>query len=150
MTQALLGNPLVTGWFQVGLVLALILLSRPFLQAFLQPGALLGSRQWALRSFMPRASSALSSPRAQGKSSCQAPSSFFHREKLDSFLPAHLCKRGHGLFAALRGRGAKAGPVEQGLLDAYRRVQDVGDSEASLSPHYRAYLLKCHELPFYG
>uniref|UniRef100_A0A8D1WBK3 FERM domain-containing protein 8 n=1 Tax=Sus scrofa TaxID=9823 RepID=A0A8D1WBK3_PIG len=72
------------------------------------------------------------------------------REKLDSFLPAHLCKRGHGLFAALRGRGAKAGPVEQGLLDAYRRVQDVGDSEASLSPHYRAYLLKCHELPFYG
>ncbi|XP_003122610.2 FERM domain-containing protein 8 isoform X1 [Sus scrofa] len=72
------------------------------------------------------------------------------REKLDSFLPAHLCKRGHGLFAALRGRGAKAGPVEQGLLDAYRRVQDVGNSEASLSPHYRAYLLKCHELPFYG
>uniref|UniRef100_A0A8C3WH98 FERM domain-containing protein 8 n=1 Tax=Catagonus wagneri TaxID=51154 RepID=A0A8C3WH98_9CETA len=72
------------------------------------------------------------------------------REKLDSFLPAHLCKRGHGLFAALRGRGAKAGPMEQGLLDAYRRLQDTGDSEASLSPHYRAYLLKCHELPFYG
>ncbi|XP_032345687.1 FERM domain-containing protein 8 [Camelus ferus] len=76
------------------------------------------------------------------------------REKLDSFLPAHLCKRGHGLLAALRGRGAKAGTGEQGLLDAYRRVKEAasGDSEpeASLSPYYRAYLLKCHELPFYG
>ncbi|KAM6158921.1 FERM domain-containing protein 8 [Rhynchocyon petersi] len=76
------------------------------------------------------------------------------REKLDSFLPAHLCKRGHGLFAALRGRGAKAGTGEQGLLNAYREVKDVvsNDSEcdASLSAHYRAYLLKCHELPFYG
>ncbi|XP_060260070.1 FERM domain-containing protein 8 isoform X1 [Ovis aries] len=76
------------------------------------------------------------------------------REKLDSFLPAHLCKRSHGLFAAFRGRGAKAGTGEQGLLNAYRRVQEVassdGEREASLSPHYRAYLLKCHELPFYG
>ncbi|XP_040321555.1 FERM domain-containing protein 8 isoform X2 [Herpailurus yagouaroundi] len=76
------------------------------------------------------------------------------REKLDSFLPAHLCKRGHGLFAALRGRGAKAGPGEQGLLNAYCKVKEAagGDSgcEASLSTHYRAYLLKSHELPFYG
>lgn len=83
-----------------------------------------------------------------------APSPFLHREKLDSFLPAHLCKRSHGLFAAFRGRGAKAGTGEQGLLNAYRRVQEVAGSdserEASLSPHYRAYLLKCHELPFYG
>ncbi|XP_058925207.1 FERM domain-containing protein 8 [Kogia breviceps] len=76
------------------------------------------------------------------------------REKLDSFLPAHLCKRGHGLFAALRGRGTKAGTGEQGLLNAYRRVKEMTGSEsqheASLSPHYRAYLLKCHQLPFYG
>ncbi|XP_006901505.1 PREDICTED: FERM domain-containing protein 8 [Elephantulus edwardii] len=76
------------------------------------------------------------------------------REKLDSFLPAHLCKRGHGLFAALRGRGAKAGTGEQGLLNAYREVKDVVGSdsewESSLSAHYRSYLLKCHELPFYG
>lgn len=76
------------------------------------------------------------------------------REKLDSFLPAHLCKRGHGLFAAFRGRGAKAGPGEQGLLDAYRQVKEAAGSgdehEASLGSHYRAYLLKCHELPFYG
>ncbi|XP_037373475.1 FERM domain-containing protein 8 isoform X1 [Talpa occidentalis] len=74
------------------------------------------------------------------------------REKLDSFLPAHLCKRGHGLFAALRGRGAKPVVGEQGLLDAYRQVKEALDSEheASLSTHHRAYLLKCHELPFYG
>ncbi|XP_058161186.1 FERM domain-containing protein 8 isoform X2 [Dasypus novemcinctus] len=76
------------------------------------------------------------------------------REKLDSFLPAHLCKRGHGLLAALRGRGTKAGPGEQGLLNAYREVKDAGsgdhEREASLSAHYRSYLLKCHELPFYG
>lgn len=74
------------------------------------------------------------------------------REKLDSFLPAHLCRRSHGLFAALRGRGAKAVPGEQGLLAAYRQVKDVvdGGPEAPLSTHHRAYLLKCHELPFYG
>lgn len=76
------------------------------------------------------------------------------REKLDSFLPAHLCKRGHGLFAAFRGRGAKTGPGEQGLLKAYRQVKEVtGDGserEATLGSHYRAYVLKCHELPFYG
>ncbi|KAF6333092.1 FERM domain containing 8 [Rhinolophus ferrumequinum] len=76
------------------------------------------------------------------------------REKLDSFLPAHLCKRGHRLFAALRGRAAKAGTDEQGLLNAYRKVKEVVSSdsewEASLRTHYRAYLLKCHELPFYG
>lgn len=74
------------------------------------------------------------------------------REKLDSFLPAHLCRRSHGLFAALRGRGAKAVPGEQGLLAAYRQVKDVADGgpEAPLSTHHRAYLLKCHELPFYG
>ncbi|KAK2504195.1 hypothetical protein MC885_012935 [Smutsia gigantea] len=82
------------------------------------------------------------------------PSFFLRREKLDSFLPAHLCKRGHGLFAALRGRGAKAGTGEQGLLNAYRKVKETASSdserEASLSTHYRSYLLKCHELPFYG
>ena len=92
--------------------------------------------------------------RRHGAALSPAPSPFLHREKLDSFLPAHLCKRGHGLFAALRGRGAKAGMGEQGLLNAYRRVQEAagsdGEREASLSPHYRAYLLKCHELPFYG
>ncbi|XP_048216897.1 FERM domain-containing protein 8 isoform X1 [Perognathus longimembris pacificus] len=76
------------------------------------------------------------------------------REKLDSFLPAHLCKRGRGLFSALRGREAKAGLGEQGLLNAYRQVKEAdggsGEREASLGPLYRAYLLKCHELPFYG
>ncbi|XP_012972238.1 FERM domain-containing protein 8 isoform X2 [Mesocricetus auratus] len=74
------------------------------------------------------------------------------REKLDSFLPAHLCKRGHGLFAAFRGRGSKTGSSEQGVLNAYRQVKEAtgSDSETTLGSHYRAYLLKCHELPFYG
>nr|KAF6324542.1 FERM domain containing 8 [Myotis myotis] len=76
------------------------------------------------------------------------------RERLDSFLPAHLCKRGHGLFAALRGRGARAGTSEQGLLSAYRQVKEAvssdGECEASLRTHYQAYLTKCHELPYYG
>lgn len=83
-----------------------------------------------------------------------ASSSFLHRERLDSFLPAHLCKRGHGLFAALRGRGARAGASEQGLLSAYRKVKEAVSSdsecEASLRTHYQAYLTKCHELPYYG
>lgn len=93
-------------------------------------------------------------PSAGAPPHAEHPSSFLRREKLDSFLPAHLCKRGHGLFAALRGRGAKAGTGEQGLLNAYGQVKEAvgSDSErgASLSPHYRAYLLKSHELPFYG
>ncbi|XP_059566094.1 FERM domain-containing protein 8 isoform X2 [Myotis daubentonii] len=76
------------------------------------------------------------------------------RERLDSFLPAHLCKRGHGLFAALRGRGARAGTSEQGLLSAYRQVKEAvgsdSECEASLRTHYQAYLTKCHELPYYG
>ncbi|KAM5249071.1 FERM domain-containing protein 8 isoform 2-T2 [Ctenodactylus gundi] len=76
------------------------------------------------------------------------------REKLDSFLPAHLCKRGHGLFASLRSRGAKTGTHEQGLLNAYRQVKETssggGIHEATPGALYHAYLLKCHELPFYG
>ncbi|XP_012876357.1 PREDICTED: FERM domain-containing protein 8 [Dipodomys ordii] len=76
------------------------------------------------------------------------------REKLDSFLPSHLCKRGRGLFAVLRGREAKAGTGEQGLLHAYRQLKEAdgrhSEHAATLGSHYRAYLLKCHELPFYG
>uniref|UniRef100_A0A8B9YVT4 FERM domain-containing protein 8 n=1 Tax=Bos mutus grunniens TaxID=30521 RepID=A0A8B9YVT4_BOSMU len=74
------------------------------------------------------------------------------REKLDSFLPAHLCKRGHGL-SLLSGPWGQGRTGEQGLLNAYRRVQEAAGSDGErglLSPHHRAYLLKCHELPFYG
>lgn len=101
----------------------------------------------------PRTSSPLASP-GLGAPRAERLFSLLHREKLGSFLPAHLCKRGHGLFAALRGRGAKAGTGEQGLLDAYRKVKEVvgsdSEHEAPLGTHYHAYLLKCHELPFYG
>ncbi|XP_038621008.1 FERM domain-containing protein 8 isoform X1 [Tachyglossus aculeatus] len=74
------------------------------------------------------------------------------KEKLDSFLPAHLCKKGHGLFTGWRGRGAKAAPGEQGLLSAYQEVKEEAEGEEAetLARHYRAYLHKCHELPYYG
>ncbi|XP_027711942.1 FERM domain-containing protein 8 isoform X2 [Vombatus ursinus] len=74
------------------------------------------------------------------------------KEKLDSFLPAHLCKRPHSLFTAFRSRGPRLVPGEQGLLSAYQEVkEEAACPEAELlTRHYRAYLLKCHELPYYG
>uniref|UniRef100_A0A8D0HW94 FERM domain-containing protein 8 n=1 Tax=Sphenodon punctatus TaxID=8508 RepID=A0A8D0HW94_SPHPU len=74
------------------------------------------------------------------------------KEKLDSYLPAHLCKRSHGLFTALRNRGAKPPPYEQALLQAYRDVREEAACEepVALWAHYRTYLQKCHELPYYG
>ncbi|XP_044304282.1 FERM domain-containing protein 8 [Varanus komodoensis] len=78
---------------------------------------------------------------------------FFLKERLDSFLPAHLCRRGHGLLAALWRRGGARPPAdEQGLLRAFRGVPEEGACEAPLPlpKLYRAYLQKCHELPYYG
>ncbi|XP_036620182.1 FERM domain-containing protein 8 isoform X1 [Trichosurus vulpecula] len=74
------------------------------------------------------------------------------KEKLDSFLPAHLCKRPHNLFTAFRSRGPRLVPGEQGLLSAYQEVKEeaAGPEAELLTRHYRAYLLKCHELPYYG
>ncbi|XP_056657337.1 FERM domain-containing protein 8-like [Monodelphis domestica] len=74
------------------------------------------------------------------------------KEKLDSFLPAHLCKRPHGLFTAFRSRGPRLVPGEQGLLSAYQEVKEEasGPEAELLARHYRAYLHKCHELPYYG
>ncbi|XP_054846738.1 FERM domain-containing protein 8 isoform X2 [Eublepharis macularius] len=76
----------------------------------------------------------------------------FLKEKLDSFLPSHLCRRGHGLFSALWKRGTRPPAYEQGLLHAYQMVPEDGACEenAALHRHYRAYLQKCHELPYYG
>nr|XP_056709613.1 FERM domain-containing protein 8 [Euleptes europaea] len=76
----------------------------------------------------------------------------FLKEKLDSFLPSHLCRRGHGLFSALWKRGTRPPDYEQGLLRAYQTVLDDGACEenAALHRHYCAYLQKCHELPYYG
>ncbi|XP_006131691.3 FERM domain-containing protein 8 isoform X1 [Pelodiscus sinensis] len=74
------------------------------------------------------------------------------KEKLESFLPAHLCRRGHSLLAALRKRGAKQPAYEQGLFQAYQAVREeaaCGEPEALLQ-HYRAYLQRCHQLPYYG
>ncbi|XP_034283137.1 FERM domain-containing protein 8 [Pantherophis guttatus] len=77
----------------------------------------------------------------------------FLKEKLDCFLPSHLCHRGHKLFASLRKRGGSRLPVsEQGLLRAFREVPEAGACEehATLLRLYHAYLQKSHELPYYG
>ncbi|XP_013921109.1 PREDICTED: FERM domain-containing protein 8 [Thamnophis sirtalis] len=77
----------------------------------------------------------------------------FLKEKLDCFLPSHLCHRGHKLFSSLRKRTGSRPPVsEQGLLRAFREVPEAGACEehATLLRLYHAYLQKCHELPYYG
>nr|XP_020658121.1 FERM domain-containing protein 8 [Pogona vitticeps]XP_020658122.1 FERM domain-containing protein 8 [Pogona vitticeps] len=80
----------------------------------------------------------------------------FLKEKLDTFLPSHLCQRGHGLLAALWRRGATRPPAaEQGLLRAYHSVSKEEDDaaceeHAALCKLYHTYLQKCHELPYYG
>lgn len=74
------------------------------------------------------------------------------REKLESFLPRHLCRRGHGFLGALWKRGARPPADEQGLLRAYQAVseEEACEEETGLGKLYQAYLQKCHELPYYG
>ncbi|XP_042296405.1 FERM domain-containing protein 8 isoform X2 [Sceloporus undulatus] len=79
----------------------------------------------------------------------------FLKERLESFLPSHLCRRGHGLLSALWKRGATQPPAdEQGLLRAYRQMPEEDgaacEDRAALLKLYRTYLQKCHELPYYG
>lgn len=76
----------------------------------------------------------------------------FLKERLDSFLPAHLCRRGHGILAGLWKRGHRLPAYEQGLLSAYRGVREEAACEehAVLRKLYHAYLQKCHKLPYYG
>ncbi|XP_069500827.1 FERM domain-containing protein 8 isoform X2 [Ambystoma mexicanum] len=75
------------------------------------------------------------------------------REKLDSFLPNYICKKRAGSFlAAFRPRSAKQTSHEHRLLATYKQVCDDDSCEVSeaLKKHYREYLQKCHELPYYG
>ncbi|XP_060614333.2 FERM domain-containing protein 8 [Anolis sagrei] len=78
----------------------------------------------------------------------------FLKERLDSFLPPHLCRRGHGLLSAIWKRGATRLPAdEQGLLRAFQRVPEEDgacEDRAALRQLYQAYLQKCHLLPYYG
>ncbi|XP_029467102.1 FERM domain-containing protein 8 isoform X1 [Rhinatrema bivittatum] len=79
------------------------------------------------------------------------PSAF--KGKLQSFLPGYLCKKRPGrLLMAFRSRGAKQGSFEQTLLDTYKQVTDGSACEETevLKKHYREYLQRCHELPYYG
>ncbi|XP_043931720.1 FERM domain-containing protein 8 [Protopterus annectens] len=73
--------------------------------------------------------------------------------KLDSFLPAHICKKGHGGFlSAFRNRGPKHPTYEEDLLKAYKEVTDDSACEESeaVKKHLRDYLNKCHTLMYYG
>ncbi|XP_032653763.1 FERM domain-containing protein 8 isoform X5 [Chelonoidis abingdonii] len=74
------------------------------------------------------------------------------KEKLEAFLPAHLCRRGHSLLTALWKRGAKQPAYEQGLLQAYQAVREEAACEEpeALRQHYWVYLQRCHQLPYYG
>uniref|UniRef100_A0A8D0DLW1 FERM domain-containing protein 8 n=1 Tax=Salvator merianae TaxID=96440 RepID=A0A8D0DLW1_SALMN len=76
----------------------------------------------------------------------------FLKERLGSFLPSHLCRRGHKFLAALWKRGSQPPADEQGLLRAYRLLPEEGACEERLALRklYLAYLQKCHELPYYG
>ncbi|XP_059497565.1 FERM domain-containing protein 8 [Stegostoma tigrinum] len=74
------------------------------------------------------------------------------REKLDMFLPTHLCKKHSGFLAAFRPRGAKQHCYEEELLESFRQLVDDAAREEpeALKLHYRAYLEKCHLLQYYG
>ncbi|XP_067400027.1 FERM domain-containing protein 8 [Emydura macquarii macquarii] len=74
------------------------------------------------------------------------------KEKLEAFLPAHLCRRGHSLLTVLRRRGTRQPAYEQGLLQAYQAVREEAACEEpeALRQHYWAYLQRCHQLPYYG
>ncbi|XP_028660001.1 FERM domain-containing protein 8 [Erpetoichthys calabaricus] len=75
------------------------------------------------------------------------------REKLDSYLPSHLCRRGHGnFFSAILGKGARQHNLEQSLLQAYQTITDPSDytEDQRLKKHLQDYLHLCHQLPYYG
>ncbi|KAL7978326.1 hypothetical protein Chor_014865 [Crotalus horridus] len=54
----------------------------------------------------------------------------FLKEKLDSFLPSHICHRGHKRFGSLWKRAGSRSPTnEQGLLRAFREIPEAGACE---------------------
>ncbi|CAH2325300.1 FERM domain-containing 8 isoform X1, partial [Pelobates cultripes] len=75
------------------------------------------------------------------------------RPKLDCYLPQHMCKkRNGGLLTAFRSKGGRQASFEQTLLNTYKDVKDTSacsETEA-MNCHYKAYLKKCHDLPYYG
>ncbi|KAM9211289.1 LOW QUALITY PROTEIN: FERM domain-containing protein 8 [Leptosomus discolor] len=52
-----------------------------------------------------------------------------------------------GLWGALRRRGPRPPPPEEGLLQAFARTPGPQEPPAAL---YRAFLRRCHPLPYYG
>ncbi|XP_075426000.1 FERM domain-containing protein 8 isoform X2 [Ascaphus truei] len=75
------------------------------------------------------------------------------RHKLDSFLPPYLCKRRNGgLLTAFRNRGGRQASLEQTLLKTYRDVTENRECAegGTVQSHCKAYLQKCHAMPYYG
>ncbi|KAM8940497.1 FERM domain-containing protein 8 [Pelodytes ibericus] len=75
------------------------------------------------------------------------------RPKLVCFLPQYICKkRNGGLLTAFRNRGGRQANFEQTLLNTYKEVtqNSACAEEEAMKSHYKEYLKKCHELPYYG
>ncbi|KAM4720684.1 FERM domain-containing protein 8 [Rhinophrynus dorsalis] len=75
------------------------------------------------------------------------------RPKLDSFLPPYLCKkRNGGLLTAFKNRGGRQASFEQTLVNTYKEVTEKSacTEEEAMKSHYKEYLKKCHDLPYYG
>ncbi|XP_053305007.1 FERM domain-containing protein 8 [Spea bombifrons] len=75
------------------------------------------------------------------------------RPKLDSFLPQYICKKRNGsLLTAFKNRGGRQTSFEQTLLNSYKEVtENSACSEVeAMKTHYKEYLKKCHNLPYYG
>ncbi|XP_053576075.1 FERM domain-containing protein 8 isoform X2 [Bombina bombina] len=73
------------------------------------------------------------------------------KHNLDSFLPPYICKR-RSLLTALKNKGSRQSSFEQSLMNTYKEVTEssaCAEEEAILN-HYKEYLKKCHDLPYYG
>ncbi|KAM4618004.1 FERM domain-containing protein 8 [Discoglossus pictus] len=75
------------------------------------------------------------------------------RHKLDSFIPPYICKKKNGgLLTAFRNKGGRQASFEQSLVNTYKEVTDNSAcvEEEAVKSHYKEYLKKCHNLPYYG
>ncbi|NP_001072175.1 FERM domain-containing protein 8 isoform X1 [Xenopus tropicalis] len=74
------------------------------------------------------------------------------RPKLDSLFPPYLCKKRNGFFTTFKNKGGRQASFEQTVLNTYKEVKESSacTEEQAMKNHYREYLKKCHELPYYG
>ncbi|KAG8438065.1 hypothetical protein GDO86_008667 [Hymenochirus boettgeri] len=75
------------------------------------------------------------------------------RPRLDTFIPPYLCKKRNGGFLTVfKNKGGRQASFEQTLLNLYKGVTESNTcaEEEAMKSHYKEYLKKCHELPYYG